>query len=171
MRGKIRDSGRIGEERWHYVLGAERPSTDSVLDHSNSRLTETMAAVWSKITRLATGWLGWKEADCLILRLSRMAGSVPHGVQISKEGGVSNATKLTGDLGFLESGSRQRASIAATRSIFTWITVGGEGWGESERPIFEHLWMARLIPSDTDESASHGYWERNDNSDWNLVQS
>lgn len=148
-----------------YVLGAERTSTDSVLDHFNSRLTETMAAIRSKIAWLAAGCLGWKETDRSTLRPSRMAGSVPLGVQSSEEGGVPNATKLTGDLSFLESDSRQRASIAATRSIFAWVTVGGEGWGESERPIFEHPWMADLIPSDTDESASDGSWERNDNSD------
>ena len=38
----------------------------------------------------------------------------------------------------LESDLDESASIAATRSIFAWLTVGGEGWGESERSIFEH---------------------------------
>ena len=130
-----------------YVLGAER---------TNSRLTETIVAIRSKIAWLAAGCLGWKETDRSVLRDTWMAGSVPLGVQSSEEGGVPNATKITGDLRFLESDSHQRASIAATRSVFAWITVGGEGWSESERPIFEHPWMMDLIPPDTDESASDG---------------
>ena len=148
-----------------YVLDAERTSIDSVLDHSNSRLTETMMAIRNKIAWLASGCPSSKETDRSIVRHTRMAESVPRAVQISEEGEVPNATELTEALRFLESDSRQRASIAATRLIFQWNTVGGEGWSESERPIFEHPWMTDLIPSDTDESASDSSWERNDNSD------
>ena len=66
---------------------------------------------------------------------------------------------------FVEPELDESASIAATRSMFAWLTVGGEGWGESERSIFEHHWMTDLIPSDTDESASNGSWEADGNSD------
>lgn len=39
----------------------------------------------------------------------------------------------------------------------------GEGGGASERPVREHPWMAELIPSDADESASDdGSWEADD---------
>lgn len=138
-----------------YVLGAER---------TNSPLTETIVIIRSKIAWLAAGYLGWKGSDRSVLRHTRMAESVPLGVQSSEEGGVPSATELAGDLRFLESESHQRASIAATRSIFAWVTVGGEGWSESERPIYEHPWMIDLIPPDTDESASDSSWERNNDS-------
>ena len=92
-------------------------------------------AIRFKIAWLAAECLGWKETDRSVLRHTRMAGSVPLGVQSSKKGEVTNVTRLTGDLRFLESDSHQRAFIAATRSIFAWVIAGGEGWS---RPFFEH---------------------------------
>lgn len=148
-----------------YFLGVERTTPDSVVGHIISFLTETMGAIRSIIASLAAGCLGWRAADRSFLRRSQMAGSGPLGIQNSEEGGVPNATELSGILRFLESDSRQSASIAATRSIFAWVTVGGEGWGESERAILEHPWMAELIPSDTEESASDDSWESDANND------
>jgi len=49
-----------------------------------------------------------------------------------------------------------QASEAATREIFAWPFVGGEGHGRSEAEIYKHPWVADLLDNDTDCSDSSG---------------
>ena len=147
------------------ILGTETISHCSVVDRVGSLLTRLTAAMRVNFARLTHGCSGSKRTEPSILDRSWMAGLIPSCVQSSGAGGAFSATKSTEDLLFLESEPHQRVSKAATRSVFAWLTVGGEGWGESERPIFEHPWMRGLIPTDTDDSASDGSWEGNDYSD------
>lgn len=48
----------------------------------------------------------------------------------------------------------ETASITATRNIFAWNSVNGEGYGPSEKPIFEHEWLEGLLEDDTDDEPS-----------------
>jgi hypothetical protein len=109
--------------------------------------------------------LGYLTSYCVLHDLGTQyfaaLSAIPSGVKTSGSTSTSNAVKATEDLHFLEPCPDQRTSIAATRSIFAWLPIGGEGWGESERSIYEHPWMTGLIPSDTDESASDESWEAN----------
>ena len=144
------------------ILGAGRTSNNTVIDTVSILLTKSAAAV-----RSIFAWLtvGGEKRKCEVPDRPLIAGSIPSGVKTSGPTSTSNTVKSTEELLCFQQCPDQRASIAATRSIFAWLTVGGEGWGESERSIYEHPWMAGLVPSDTDESASDGPWEADDRSD------
>ncbi|MCJ1395928.1 hypothetical protein MMC18_008814 [Xylographa bjoerkii] len=145
------------------ILGTQRIYDDSNVDRTRSVLTKWAAAIRRKLTWFTVRGMGWQMGGRMIDNHPWAKGLIRR-IQNSGAGGIPNATGSIKDLHHLEPDYPQ-ASIAATRSIFAWLTVGGEGWGESEGPIYEHPWMAELIPTDTDESAFNGSWEGNDYSD------
>ena len=147
------------------LLGAERSTSVSIYDRAKSFVTLWAPALYLQNAWLTLGCKRWKGVQCSVLSHQWLKRLITRAVQKSGQIGASNATKSIDDLLYIESGPHQSASIEATRSVFAWVSVGGEGWGESERHIFEHPWMVGLIPTDTDESASDGSWEDNDHSD------
>ena len=48
----------------------------------------------------------------------------------------------------------ETASITATRNIFAWNAVNGEGYGLNEKPIFEHKWLEDLLEEDSDDESA-----------------
>ena len=142
--------GRDGTD----VPGADRTSHHIVVEPVSIFLAKSAAAIRSLFAWLTIGGKGCRRSERSIYEHLWIAATIPSGV--NTVGNTSYSVKSTEEISHLESVSDQRASIFATRTIFSWLTVGGEGWGESERSIYEHPWMARLVPSDTDESASDG---------------
>ena len=117
------------------------------------------------------GWEWFGRDGTMILGAGRTSNNTVIDTVSPSGAKTLRLSKSTKKLLCLEQDPDQIASIAATRSVFAWLTVGGEGWGESERLIFEDPWMAGLIPSDTDEGASDRSWKVDDDSDWNIIWS
>lgn len=132
-------------------IGAGRSSNNKVVDPVNILLTKSATTIRSIFAWLTVGGKKWY---CGVFDRPLIAESIPSGVKISGSTSTSNTVKAIEESLFLEPCPDQCACISATRSIFSWATVGGEGWGESERSTYEHPWMTGLIPSDTNESAS-----------------
>ena len=144
------------------ILVVSRTSNNTIVDAVSILLTTFAAAI-----HFVFAWLnnGGEKYECGVFDRSWMTGSIPSDVKTLGPSDTSDTVKATEKLLFQEPCRDHRASIAATRSIFAWPAVGGEGWGESERSIYQHPWMTGLIPSDTDESASDGSCEVDDRSD------
>ena len=144
------------------VLDVGRTSNNTVVEAVSILLTKFAAAL-----HFIFAWLKIAGEKCERGAFGRpwITGSMPSGVKTLGPTSTSDTVKATEELLFREPCPDYHASIAATRSIFAWLAVGGEGWGESERSIYQHPWMTGLIPSDTDESASDGSCEVDDRSD------
>lgn len=55
----------------------------------------------------------------------------------------------------------ETASMTATRNIFAWNSVNGEGYWPGEKAIFEHEWLDGLLDEDSDyESATYSIKSR-----------
>ena len=143
------------------ILDAGRTSNNAVID--SVRIPKSAAAPCSIFPWLT---VEGEKCECGVFDCPLIIESIPSSTKISGPSSTSNTVKATKELLFLESCFDQSASIAPTRSIFAWLTVGGEGWGESERSIYEHPWMKGLVPSDTDESASDGSSEADEHTNW-----
>lgn len=108
------------------ILDARRISNHSIIDPVTILLTKFAAAL-----RSILAWLidRGEKSEYKVFDHSLTAGLISSGVNPRS---FSNAVKVTEELLFPEPYTDQRASIAATRSIFVGLTIGGEGWGERE---------------------------------------